>query len=62
MAKQLTDYRVTFEDGSTFVVEMAYNKTEARKIANKYLTDYCGYFGRHAGPRPKIMSIEKIEE
>lgn len=58
MSKLLNDYRVTFEDKSTHVVEHATSKTEARKIANKYLTDYCGYFGRHAGPRPRIISIE----
>lgn len=56
--KTLNDYRVTFEDGSIFVAEMATGKVEARKIANKYLTDYCGYFGRHAGPRPRIISID----
>ena len=60
MQKALKDYRVTFADGSTLITELAYNKTEARKIANKYLTDYCGYFGRHAGPRPRIERIDAI--
>ena len=58
----LKDYRVTFEDGSTVVIEIATGKTEARQQANKWLADYCGYDGLpHSPRRPKIMKIEAIQ-
>jgi len=55
--KTAKEYKVTLEDGSSKVF-LAFDKTDARRMMNKYLTDECGYFGRHAGPRPKISSIE----
>lgn len=54
------NYRVTLEDGSgkEFV---AANKTDARRMMNKWLTNECGYDGRYSGPRPKIANIEKLD-
>lgn len=56
--KTLKDYRVSFQYGGTYIAQACSNKAEARNMTNKYLTDLCGFSGRNAGPRPRILFID----